>query len=176
MNWSNLTIGKYQEIVATQESGLDDLVKMIEVVRIMEDMTIEQAHDLSLKEVSQLFNSYTFLQELPEKVSSNFVIDNVRYHVCLDISKINAAQFIDLKEFTKEHQNLNGNLHLVLAVLSLPKGKKYEGSNVIDRANLFRNKLTCEIALPIIVFFWTFFCEYTIAMSDYLEQKKQANK
>jgi hypothetical protein len=176
MNWNKLTVGKYQTIVATQEGGHDDLVKMIEIVRICEDLTIEQVHELSLRKVSEYFNSYTFLSELPEKVSKSFKLNDIEYIVCLDISKIKASQFIDLKEFTKDANSLNGNLHNVLAVLALPKGKKYDGATVIDRANYFKENLSCEIALPIMVFFWTFFCDYTIAMADYSEQKKKEKK
>jgi hypothetical protein len=176
MEWNELSIGQYQQIVATQEGGLDDLVKMIEVVRIIENLNVKDVHDLSLRQVSDLFNSYTFLNELPEAVVSNFTLFNKRYHVCLDVSKIKASQFIDLKEFTKNPNDLNGKLHLVLAVLSLPKGEEYNGAKVMERAELFRQYLNCEVALPIMVFFWTVFANFTIYIADSLESENKAKK
>jgi len=62
-----------------------------------------------------------------------------------------------------------------LAVICLPKGSKYNG-NTLERAEVFRSKLTMDVVFPIAGFFLTVLNNSLPDIQDYLSKKIQSQQ
>ena len=108
-------------------------------------------------------------------MKKEFTINGVEYVVNWEMQKRTAGQFIDLSELTKKQDDINYNLHKILAVICIPKGSKYDG-NITERAEIFRKHLTMDIVFPISGFFLAVLKNSLPVIQDYLKQDIQKKR
>lgn len=171
-SWDKLTIGKWQEAIALDGIRLENFEASIELLRVLSDLTIKDIHSLTLIELNNCSQKLNFLNTpCEDKMKDSFVIKDQKFIVNWRLETRTAGQFIDLTSLTKDPELINQNLHQILAILCLPKGEVYTSETFEERANLFRDNLTMNIALPMSVFFWKVLNESLPIIADSLNEK-----
>lgn len=156
MGWDKISIGNFYEIVSLSKD-LDEFDFYVHTYDLVSDKKIVDVMKMNAKSFGKVIGELGFLREdIPgEEVKKEFKLDGVNYRVCLDPAKITAGQYIDLKHFIKN--GLDANYHNIMAVLSVEKGKEYDGETHKERATIFKEKLTMNLVMPICVFFCDYF-------------------
>lgn len=171
MSWKETTVEQYQHILAIAKTDLPDFNKEIELVSYLLNISKDEIMNYPLEKFKYLSNKINFLEDVYQgDMQISFSIDEIEYEVQWQMEKKTAAQFIDLSELTKDSDLINDNLHKILAVICLPKGSKYDG-NILERAEIFRTKLTMDVVFPIAGFFLTVLKSSLPDIQDYLNQK-----
>ena len=138
-----IPISLYIEIVDILENEkFDNNIELY--IKILSKIT-----DMSEKELKEYdFNSIKMLMGEMERIlnrkpSENsfapFSIDNIKYKFDSKLHNMKTGMFIDLCKFT---ENPFENLHIISSILYRPiKDFEYKSESVIERANLFKDKL-----------------------------------
>ena len=170
MKWSDITIDKWQHILAISKTELPDFSKEIELVCYLYNLDGAEVLNYPLEKFKALSSQLDFLQDVYEgDMKTSFIINDVKYVVNWEMQKRTAGQFIDLSELTKDQDLINDNLHKILAVICIEEGSKYDG-NINERAEVFKNHLTMDIVYPIAGFFLTVLKASLPTIQDYLEK------
>lgn len=190
MNWSNITLEQYQEVVSIAETDYnkDDMFtykdeitpssefrKEIELVCYLYNLPKDEVLNMPIEKFKEYSKKLDFLQTAYEgNMSKEFELNGVTYVVGYEVQKRTAGQFIDLSELTKEPDMVNDNLHKILAVICIPKGSKYDG-NINERAEVFK-QLPMTIVFPISSFFLQVLKNSFPIIQDYLMEDIQKKK
>jgi hypothetical protein len=155
-SWDDISIRQFTELTRVKELNLDPIEQMANLISILSGESFEVISRLTLDSLKKAYSCVSFIDtiEFSGKVIPKITIDGVEYIASLDIRKITAGRYIDLKEFTKDPSETPYNIHNIMAVLYLPKGKKYKGKTHEKRASLFYEKMPITFAYPVAVFFW----------------------
>lgn len=176
MTWKETTIEQYQQILAIAKTDLPDFNKEIELVSYLFNISKDEIMNYPIEKFKYLSKKIDYLEDVYQgDMQTVFTLDGVEYEVQWQMEKKTAAQFIDLSELTKDSDLINDNLHKILAVICLPKGSKYDG-NILERAELFRTKLTMDVVFPIAGFFLTVLENSLPDIQDYLSRKIQSQQ
>lgn len=176
MTWKETTIEQYQQILAIAKTDLPDFNKEIELVSYLFNISKNEIMNYPLEKFKYLAKKIDFLENVYEgEMQTVFSLDGVEYQVHWQMETKTAGQFIDLSELTKDSELINDNLHKILAVICLPKGSKYDG-NILERAEVFRKKLTMDVVFPIAGFFLTVLNNSLPDIQDYLSKKIQSQQ
>lgn len=113
MNWNNVSIGKYQEIVESKKSGLD-------LISLMTGRSIDELEELSAKQLSKLATEFDFLNYEPEgRLEKKF-----EGYSILDMKQPNTGDaMIDFLSILEQNEFVK-NLHLLIATLLVKKEKE----------------------------------------------------
>lgn len=176
MNWSNITLEQYQEIVSITETDFADFNKEIELVCYLKNYAKADVLNMALDVFKEYSKEFDFLKVPHEGyMKKEFTINGIEYVVNWEMQKRTAAQFIDLSELTKKQDDINYNLHKILAVICVPKGSKYDG-NITERSEVFKKHLTMDIVFPISGFFLTVLERSLPIIQDSLMSKVEKEK
>ena len=160
MNWNDIKIKHYAEIIKLNEDSFEDQIKAIGVIN---GKTIEETRALPLTELSKLIEEFKSLElkEIPKKPKSKW--DG--YKISHKMKDIDAGQMIDydtLREMGNEVQNL----HKFMAILTSPKNEEeYE-----KRAEHFWNNMPIGVAYGTHVFFCKLHKQLGISMNHYSKE------
>lgn len=171
MEWKDITLGMFAQIQAITQSQDEDLTKKIELYSVLTGKDMDQVRDIPLGEFLEAYKKeLSFLNdEIPQVVPKFWEYKGVRYHICTEVEKIKAGQYIDLKEYMKE-----GNLSKIMAVLCYDGN--YDGSTHKQRADIFNSHMPITIAYPLSVFFfelWSAWSEISLQYSKDLIKQVQ---
>ena len=113
MNWNNVSIGKYQEIIKSKKSGLD-------LISLMTGRSIDELEELSAKQLSKLATEFEFLNHEPigdfkERLYDYRILD--MKHPKTGGSMIDFLEILEQNEFVK-------NLHILMATLLVKNEKE----------------------------------------------------
>lgn len=176
MNWSNITLEQYQEVIAISGTDLPEFNKELELVCYLFNLPKDEVLNMSIDTFKDYSKKIGFLTTPHEgDMIKEFEINGVTYQVGWELQKKTAGQFIDLSELTKVPDTINDNLHKILAVICIPKGSKYNG-DITDRAELFKKHLTMDKVFPISGFFLTVLKNSLPVIQDYLTKDVEKKK
>lgn len=176
MNWENITLEQYQEIVAISGTDLPEFNKELELVCYLFNLPKDELLNMSIDTFKDYSAKLEFLKTPHEgNMLKEFNINDTTFQVGWELQKRTAGQFIDLSELTKEQDMINDNLHKILAVICIPKGSKYDG-DITDRAELFKKHLTMDKVFPISGFFLTVLKSSLPVIQDYLTRDVEKKK
>lgn len=157
-NWSDVTIGQYQEIMSIQTTN--KISKFIESLSILFDCDPQVIRDMNMKEYSKLVADTQFLSTQPQSIIEPIIeLDGRRYGLIPDMTLMEAGVFIDAEQFKEESID---NLHYLTALVYRPIVKEEGGDYEIEkhksegfekRANLFKEKLNVESVMGAVLFF-----------------------
>ena len=72
-------------------------------------------------------------------------INGQTYRGIIDVTKLTAGQYIDIKTFCKNSDLIFENLANIMAVIYIEEGAEYEGTKHANRARIFQEKLNCRL-------------------------------
>ena len=157
-SYDKLTIGKYLELL-NMEKKETDIDNVITMLSILTDMEEEEIAELPLPEFRAMVAKMSFLHKKPNvsnRCPKQVIIKGVTYNVEKDAQKLCVGQYIDYKTYLKEQDDLIKNLHHILTVFLIPKGKKYgEGYDLYELAETIKDNLDIATAIGISNFFFT---------------------
>ena len=156
--WSELNIKQFQAINKLQLN--EHLDALISIIHILTGITEAELDDLSYTEFLKISDCCKFIfdkEAFNEKIRYEVNIDDVRYVMAQDLTKISTREFIDLDTLLKNKDNVIENIHIVIAILFRPVGtnglpEPYTTDTVYDRAELFLEKFPCDLILSIMSF------------------------
>lgn len=151
--WHNVTIGQFQAIQKIESEPTTRSEKALSIVAILEGVAEVDLMEKPRKEMEGLYRKHSYVgNDLPTKRITDFELNGVRYHVELNADELTAFQFADLMQVLKRGQP-DAHLHEIMAIITIPKGSRYVGHEMIERAKEFRQHLSIGIAYPCLVFF-----------------------
>lgn len=145
MNWSDLTLWQYQQLVpliTKPDPEWTELDLDVKKLTIITGMTEYQIDSLSLEELKEMRKKLNFLtSDIPKGKPVKYIeVNGRRYSIVYDVRNMPCARYIESKVFSKDHV---GNLHKIAASMVIPQKKvlfkwvndKYDASKHEDYAN-----------------------------------------
>ena len=175
-DYNQLTIKDFQELKAIELESFElTIEKEIAVLSILTGFDRDELERCPKSELMELTKQTAFFsQPVPEVLMKTFKIGFKRYWIELEVKNMTAEQFILINRYTKTEADTIANLHYLMAVISYerrwwkkqPFDKDFEA-----KAELFRNKLTIDIAYSVSVFFCNLCRSWLQATQIYLVEK-----
>lgn len=157
-NYKDLSIGKYQEIVAiSRNEEMEDVDRQVAIIAILADTTEDQILNLPLPEYTELARQTRFLAKYsPEKhnrIADQYCFDGWTLIPSKDFTKVTTAQYIDFQTFCKGGEEKTVEM---LSVFLVPKGKTYNnGYDIVALQQSIREHLSVSDVLSLCAFFLT---------------------
>jgi len=116
----------------------------------------------------------SFINELPKETKIKNIIDinGQIYSGVLDVTKLTAGQYIDIKTFCKDSELIFENLANIMATIYVEEGEEYDGAKHASRARLFQEKLSIADVYGFALFFSTLLKDLTRDILDYTLQQQ----
>lgn len=171
--WSDISLGKFSEIESIVKSDMSEIDKHTYILTILTESNLKEIEELPIAEYSRLIREMDFINYVPKvEIRDEYVINGKEYVLCTNTQKLTAAQFIDFQELYKD---LDNNKHKILALLLVPKGKKYgEGYDVDKVADEIDQHFSIVDANACMLFFSLLYKALTIATLTYsIKQMKK---
>ena len=180
-SWDDITVGQYQEMMTVETEN--ELSRFIECMAIALDCDPEDIRNKPFSEWSEIRKDFQFISGEPSgNVEEIIKIDDIEYGIEPDMNMITTGVFIDAEQFKQEPII---NLHRTLALIYRPITKtNSDGTYEIEphknigfekRANLFKERLSPNVAIGATLFFSIIGMELSILSLDslILEVEKQ---
>jgi len=177
-SWNEVSIKDFHNIQRIIQKEQDELDKEISLLAYLHGTSQSEIENFSISKISHEIKKLSFLSNTDMGgLNVSFKIKGRRYRANIFTQTLSAAQFMDITEFTKE--NPLDNAHKILAAICeemtgvwpFRKAKKYDGKDVLKRAEIFYEHLPIGIAYPICVFFCESFQNYFPAMENFLRKE-----
>lgn len=176
--WDELTLGKYQAamLLANIEDKMDLTIKLLSVISGINEEELLDLPYTSFNKLKGIVDSLLKLKE--DKIKLTLTIDGVEYGMFQEISNILTREFLDLDTLVNDTDNAIQNLHIIMGILYrkiIKKNKKgytlekYDSDLLMDRANLFKEKMTCDVVFAALSFSLALVTSFTQYTKDYSE-------
>lgn len=166
-----LSIGDYVKIFKVKDLFEDDYLKA-KVVNLLTDCPMEDlmaGHNYKVEFLATTL--FALVPRPPYKFTDRFELDGVEYGYLPSYKEITFAEFADLDTLlTKKPDEIMDYLHIIAAIMYRPivsekskhnfKIEKYNQDTMVERAELFKNKLDVKFALGGQFFFINFAKSY----------------
>jgi hypothetical protein len=173
-SWDDVTIAMWVELNNVDTES--PITKEIEEVAILTDTDSSELRSIPMSEFRKIQESVKFKHTPPKaEVTLKFDIDGKRYGMIPQLDFISTGEWMDAETWKEDAIN---NIHLYAALLYRPitkeDGEVYEiephkSSGFIERANLFKDRLSITVIHGTVLFFSTIATEYIKILGDYLE-------
>ena len=173
-SWDDVTISMWVELNNIDTES--PITKEIEEVAILTDTDSAELRTIPMSEFRKIQESVKFKHTPPKaEVTLKFDIDGKRYGMIPQLDFISTGEWMDAETWKDDPIN---NIHLYAALLYRPiikeEGEVYEiephkSSGFIERANLFKDRLSITVIHGTVLFFSTIATEYIKILADYLE-------
>lgn len=152
-SYSEMSIEKYYELRKNMTEELEPLDFQVRLISILSDMDEDDVLNLPLDKYAEYVADLDFIYELPKPRNINYVptikINNVKYKLLKDVSKMTAGQYIDFQSYLD-----NGlGVEYILSTVLIPEGKKYGEYDVMPVIEDIRKCLDIQTAISIRFFF-----------------------
>jgi len=176
MEWKNITVYKYQEIVKALDEK-DTIDKASKLISIIYDLPLMEVESMHLEEYIKLSNSLKFIgEDFKGKVKPYIKCNGKKYAFVWDVRQIPAARYIELKHFGGDFIN---NIHKLYASMVIPMDKKWYGWKLgkydASKHEEYANDIlyaSIEDIYNSVVFFYLVLKNWIDSMQDYLKKQK----
>ena len=179
-SWDDVTIGQWIELSQIQTDS--PITEIIEQVSILADMDPTEIRAMSMTEFRKLQEDIKFIHTSPKPdVKTKFELDGKWYGMIPQLDFITTGEWMDAETWKDDSVN---NIHLYAALLYRPiikeDGDLYEiephkSTGFVERANLFKDRLSITMIHGTVLFFSTIATEYIKILGDYLESQQTQN-
>jgi hypothetical protein len=154
MKWKHITISQYQSLLPSAIKGRNDVEKMMYSLSICYKLTMDKVRAIPLKKARKMNEGIKFLEVANSEgyIRKSFFCRFKRYRVTTNAKKLSFDQYMTamelLKDINEKPEVVEKNLHLLIANICRPMyTKKFD---LIKMSNDFKDRLTMDIAYPII--------------------------
>lgn len=166
MNWNNLTIDKYQQLLTIENSEYSDIIdKGVAMVSIIYDV---DALNMPFNDFNSLLGTLTFLGDkiTPNKVKNEYILNGRKYNLYTNYTDLTTAQYIDYTNYSKNNDYIG-----MLSVVLLPTNHQYNDGYDIEQVKDDVSSMSVTDAFGIATFFLTSSKIYTRLILRYLRQR-----
>lgn len=177
MDWSKVTIRQFVELKDLKLEN--DLETKITILSIITGKPEDYFYDMELSKLREYASGVSFINKVPsEKIKYTFKIKGIKFVANTDIRSYKGSDYIDLMNYCKDGSKINDNLHNILSVICKPyKWFREVKMSKKEKADLFYEHLTIDIAYPIAVFFYRVWNSLIAHIQTSLEkERKQIQK
>ena len=177
-NWSDITIGTYQEYVKIQEgkgSEKNKIVKSLSLLCNTTPFVVKKMAYKDLLEIMEIIKKMIDTEPDKEKFRKVFKFKDEEYGFCPNLSNITTGEYIDLESYCKDPIE---NLHTIMSILyrkvNFSRGDRYsiEDYNPDEfKEELFKD-CPMDIALSSLGFFLTLGERLAKISHSYLQQQE----
>ena len=156
MNWSDITLGKFQQLDEINNRNLSDIDRVLFSACIVFDKTEYELDNEKPSNVVKMTNRLTKIFETPLNANAQNKIG--KYFINYDISKITFGQYIELAFFLNKPIQ---NAHYIIATLSKQWLRKHSAKDHRKKADYFLDQSVVKIigALNLVIEKFTAFNE-----------------
>ncbi|MGN6439076.1 MAG: hypothetical protein ACTHMM_21210 [Agriterribacter sp.] len=126
-SWAQVTLDEFQQILEVQQDKvLNDFQKELKIIQILSTINEDELNSLPITELKPLIKATDFLGSEIHQVDLKeyYKVNGNEYRLTRDITKINGGQFTDLMNLLQDKEQVNNNLHYIVAILMAPVYKK----------------------------------------------------
>ena len=159
-----------------QQEDTDVIERYIDIIALLSNEKPSLIMKMPIDALKQAIDYVSFINELPKetKIKNVIEINNQVYKGTLDITKLTAGQYIDIKTFCKDSELIFENLANIMAVVYVEEGQEYEGTKHANRARLFQEKLNIADVYGFTLFFSNLLNDLTLDIVDFtIQQQKE---
>lgn len=158
-----------------QQEETDAIEKYIDIISILSNEKPSLIMKMPIDSLKKAIEFINFIHELPKetKIKNEFEINGQRYKGTIDITKLTAGQYIDIKTFCKDTENIFENLANIMAVIYIEEGVEYDGQKHGQRARTFAEKLSISDVYGFCLFFSKLLNDLTMDILDYTLQQQR---
>ena len=157
-----------------QQEDTDVIERYIDIIAILSNEKPSLIMKMPIDALKQAIDYVSFINELPKetKIKNIIEVNGQIYKGTLDITKLTAGQYIDIKTFCKDSELIFENLANIMAVIYVEEGAEYEGTKHANRARLFQEKLNIADTYKFTLFFSNLLNDLTLDIVDYTIQQQ----
>ena len=175
---SDITLWQLQALTKLDATPLNDLERKKQTIELLTSIDRTTIDKVKLWDLNDVYSKLLSLSKASEGLHQFVKIDNVKYGFIPNLSDISTAEFGDLDTLC---QDLNENLHLIMAILYRPVDKEANGKYSIEvydadleeRSRLFKKKLKANVVNSAILFFWSIGNDYLTDLLTYLQEDQE---
>lgn len=158
-----------------QQEDTDVIERYIDIIALLSNEKPSLIMKMPIDALKQAIDYVSFINELPKetKIKNIIEINNQVYKGTLDITKLTAGQYIDIKTFCKDSELIFENLANIMAVIYVEEGSEYEGTKHANRARLFQEKLNIADVYGFTLFFSNLLNDLTLDIVDFTIQQQK---
>jgi hypothetical protein len=152
-----------------QQEDVDVIEKYIDIISILSNEKPSIISKMPLDALRKAIEYISFINELPKETKIKNIIDinGQIYSGVLDVTKLTAGQYIDIKTFCKDSELIFENLANIMATIYVEEGEEYDGAKHASRSRLFQEKLSIADVYGFALFFSTLLNDLTKDILDY---------
>lgn len=176
MNWKNVTVRQYQQLVELGKMELSDQEATTEAIAILSGMTINEVRQLSERSRIRWERRIGFIHQELKPVTKRYIKVNGRTY-CNDINvrQMPSARYIETKYFG---QDIIGNMHKLAAVMVYPVRKSWFKYKPLEYDTFMFEQYSDDMldipvthAMGLLVFFCQRLRPLMTNLSDYLAKE-----
>ena len=158
-----------------QQEDTDVIERYIDIISILSNEKPSIIMKMPINDLKKAIEYISFINELPKetKIKNNFEINNQVYKGTLDVTKLTAGQYIDIKTFCKDSELIFENLANIMAVIYIEENSEYEGAKHSIRSRIFQEKLNIADVYGFALFFSNLLNDLTMDILDYTVQQQK---
>lgn len=180
-SWADVKVSEYYDIMEVLQSTiLTDLEKQVGVYAVLSGLSEDEIDNIPFNKFRNIIQEdYPFFAEdLPSEqyIPTDYIIGGKKFKMMKNPSDMTTIQYADMDTLLK--QDDNNNLHILAALLFIPKGKKYGTYDINEQIDFFYDNLTMDIANNLTSFFFRYMTNATAYYMGALqkETRKEMNK
>jgi hypothetical protein len=176
MNWNNVTVRQYQQLVELGKMELSDQEATTEAIAILSGMTINEVRQLTARSRIRWERRIGFIHQELKPVTKRYIKVNGRTY-CNDINvrHMPSARYIETKYFG---QDIIGNMHKLAAVMVYPVRKSWLKYKPLEYNTMMFEQYSDDMldipvthAMGLLVFFCQRLKPLMTNLSDYLAKE-----
>lgn len=168
MNWKQVKLKQFQQILEVENQKLDDTDRIAEIIKIL--FNVKNPLDLEILEFQKYVDEIKFIgTPIPNtKLVTQYTINGTMYSFKGNVFEINMSQLIDWRNYCKKTPL---NYAEILSVFVIPQGHKYNDGYDMEKAIEDIGNITIPDAMTMFNFFVSALQMSTNLLQDYLKNQ-----
>ena len=177
VSWEAVNLKQFAQLQSKlQQEDTDAIERYIDIISILSNEKPGLIMKMPINDLKKAIEYISFINELPKetKIKNVININGQTYRGVIDVTKLTAGQYIDIKTFCKDSELIFENLANIMAVIYIEEGQEYDGIKHAPRARLFQDKLNIADVYGFALFFSNLLNDLTLDILDFtIQQQKE---
>lgn len=176
VSWEAVNLKQFAQLQSKlQQEETDAIERYIDIISILSNEKPSLIMKMPINYLKKAIEYISFINELPKetRIKNIIEINGQTYRGVIDVTKLTAGQYIDIKTFCKNSELIFENLANIMAVIYIEEGQEYEGTKHANRARIFQEKLNIADVYGFALFFSNLLNALTLDILDYTIQQQQ---
>jgi hypothetical protein len=169
-SWEAVNLKQFAQLQAKLQDGTEDVIeRYLDIITVLSGEKPSIVNQMPLEALKKAIDYVSFINHLPKetKIKNQFEINGQIYKGIIDVTKLTAGQYIDIKTFCKNTDEIFDNLANIMAVIYIEEGQEYEGTMHAHRARIFQEHLKISEVYGFTLFFSNLLNDLTADILDF---------